>query len=231
PLVTLYEAGDAVHVDVVPGHLAAPPDPAPAGAVAAGAGALVLAVVERLEREVAVPRHPPARLHDLGERAADVHRARVLLPGPAQVDVVHVGLLPVQRHVVVAAVDDAAAEHDPRGLRRVGAPLRGDGVVLALLRAELPREDDEGGVAEDGGRVAEDEVDGARDAAPGVELPHGVRVQRVLVAQELHRVQHRAVARRPERHRLVRVGPGRVGDRQVARHEAVREHAWKQIRD
>jgi len=138
--------------------------------------------------------------------------------------VVHAGVLAVQRQELVAAVDGAAAEDDPRGLRRVGATLRRDGVVLALLRPQLPGQDDQGRVVEHRRGVAEDEVDGARDAAPGVELPHGVRVQRVLVTQQLHAVQHRAVTRGPERHRLVRVGTRRVGDRQVARHEPVREH-------
>lgn len=120
-----------------------------------------------------------------------------------------------------------AEQIDPRGLRRVGAALRRERVRLALLRPQLPRQDDEVAVVEHGRRVAEDEVHGAGHAAAGVELAHGVHVQRVLVAQQLHRVQHRAVARGAERHRLVRVRPRRVRDRQVARHEAVREHAWK----
>jgi hypothetical protein len=82
PLVALNEAGDAVDVDVVLGHLAAPLDPL-AGVASPGAGAVELAVVERLEREVPAPGHPPLRLHDLRERAPDVHGSGVLLPGPA----------------------------------------------------------------------------------------------------------------------------------------------------
>ena len=114
----------------------------------------------------------------------------------------------------MSGLHHAAVEDEARVLVRVPAALRGDAARLAW---RWRRQRGHQRPLEHGGAVAEDEVDGAGDAAAGVEVAHGVRVQRVLVAQQLHAVQHRAVARGAERHRLVRVGARRVGDGQALR--------------
>lgn len=180
-----------------------------------------LAVEERLEREVAVPRQPPFRPHDELHVGVDEHRPRVLLPRPPEVGPVDGGFLAVERDVVVAAVDDAAAEDEAGGLGGVGAAVGGEGVGLAVLRVELTGEEEYEAIVEDGGGVAEDEVDGAGDAAVPVELPEGVGVEGVLVAQEFHGVDDGQVAVGAEGHRLVGVRPGRVGEGQVPGSESV----------
>lgn len=80
-------------------------------------------------------------------------------------------------------------DHDARVLIRVGSALRCDGVLLAWHR--LP--DVDGAVLDDGGCVAEDEVDGAEDLAVAVELALGVDVESVLVAFEAAPVENGVV--------------------------------------
>ena len=55
------------------------------------------------------------------------------------------------------AVDDTTAEHELRDLGRIGAPLRGDGVGLALLRQDQAGLRQDLTVLEDGRSVDEDE--------------------------------------------------------------------------
>ena len=83
---------------------------------------------------------------------------------------------------------------------------------------------EEEAVLEHGGGVAEDEVDGARDAAVAVEVAERVRVQRVLVALEGAAVEDGEVRVAPERHRLVLGRARRVLERQVPRDEAPAVH-------
>lgn len=90
-------------------------------------------------------------------------------------------------------------DRDPGVLVRVLAVLRGDGVLLE--RHGLSGVD--GAVLEDHGRVAEDEVDCAVDVAVAVELSLRVRVEGVLVADDVAPVDHRVVRAHAEGHRLV----------------------------
>ncbi|PWZ33994.1 hypothetical protein Zm00014a_036117, partial [Zea mays] len=196
--------GAVEHVEARPGH--------PPARVRAGAGVVVLGVEERAEREVAVPRHPAGgvdqrvhlRLHD--------HRARVELPGPAEVGG------DGERRVggeVGRGGDGAALHRGARVLVRVGAPLRRHRVALPLHgqpRVEVA-------VLEHHGGVAEHVVHGAVDVAAAVELPEGVRVQRVLVRLEAALVERREVRAGAQRHRLVLRRPGRVPERHVHRNK------------
>uniref|UniRef100_J3L4T3 Uncharacterized protein n=1 Tax=Oryza brachyantha TaxID=4533 RepID=J3L4T3_ORYBR len=182
---------------------AAVPGPADAGG-GAGAGALVLvlAVEERLEREVAVPREPPRRVDVRVQVGQHVHRARVLLPRPAQErrELLRHGRQVGRRHDA-APVDGGAGV-----LVRIGPALRRDRVLLR--RRGAPRR--EHAALEHGRRVAEHEVHRAGDGAVAVELPELVRVQGVLVAVQAAAVDHGAVGARAEGPRLVLLGPRRV---------------------
>lgn len=98
---------------------------------------------------------------------------------------------------------------------RVLPPLRRDGHFLQ--RQRLPREDL--AVLQDGGAVAEDEVDGAGDAAFAVELPEGVGVESVLVPFHAAPEEGRLVGVDAEGHALVLLRPRRVAERHVPRDE------------
>ena len=64
------------------------------------------------------------------------------------------------------AVDDTAAEHEPCGLGRIAASLRGDGVGLALLQQGQVEKHRDLAVLEDRCRVAEDE--GVRETSRNI---------------------------------------------------------------
>lgn len=122
---------------------------------------------------------------------------------------------------------DAAGEELRRGDHR--AVVHGEPGVLVGVAARLRREDvglagdggagDELARLEDGGGVAEDEVDGAGDGALAVELAERVRVERVLVALDAAPVRRRHVRAHPQRHRLPLRRPRRVPERHVPSHE------------
>ncbi|BAS74710.1 Os01g0788451, partial [Oryza sativa Japonica Group] len=190
--------GDAlVRDDVVPGPVDA------AGRAGAGALVLVLAVEERLEREVgAVPLEPTPRVDVRVQVGQHVHRPRVLLPRPAQE---RRELLRGGRQV--GRRDDAApVDGRPGVLVRVGPALRRDRVLLRLRGA--PRR--EHAALEHRRGVAEHEVHRAGDGAVAVELAELVRVQGVLVAVQAAAVDHGAVGAHAEGHRLLLLGARRV---------------------
>ncbi|RCV12300.1 hypothetical protein SETIT_2G257900v2 [Setaria italica] len=128
----------------------------------------VLAVVERVRGDLALPRQPPPGVHDVGDGALHEHHARERLPRPAEVRLHHGspgGEILVGRHGAGLEAEAAVA---------VGTvpPLRGDRVLLPLhrqARADVA-------ALEHGRGVAEDEVDGAGDRA----LPH--RLPEITVA-------------------------------------------------
>lgn len=68
---------------------------------------------------------------------------------------------------------------ETRVLARVAAAVGQDGVEASAAAGAA---EDEVAALEDGGRVAEDVVDGAEDVALAVELAEGESVERVLVA-------------------------------------------------
>ena len=80
-------------------------------------------------------------------------------------------------------------------------------------------------VLEDGGGVAEDEVDGAVDVAVAVELAEGVGVEGVLIPHKAAFIECRQVRTRPHRHRLVLAGPRRVLKRYSLRYEPIPHHS------
>lgn len=76
-------------------------------------------------------------------------------------------------------------------------------------------------VLEEGGRVSEDEVHVALYAAGLVVLPHAVRVESVLVSEELAVFDDGAVAVGPECDGLVGFGAGCVLEGYTTRHESI----------
>uniref|UniRef100_J3MZR6 Uncharacterized protein n=1 Tax=Oryza brachyantha TaxID=4533 RepID=J3MZR6_ORYBR len=161
----------------------------------------------------AAPGEPSLGVDHAGHGALHEHHAREWPPWPTEVGL-HAG---GAEEVVVGAHVAVLEREAGGGLCRRAAGLRRDGVLLA--REREPGED--GAALEDGGGVAEDEVDGAGDAALAVELPAALGVQRVLVPPHLAEVHDGAVRGGPERHRLVVLRPGRVLDRQLTSHEAI----------
>lgn len=89
-------------------------------------------------------------------------------------------------------------EDDSGALASVRPPVGRDGVLLAVER--LP--DDDHGVLDDGGGVAEDEVDSAADDAASVELAVGLGVEGVLVAFHPAVKEDGAVGLHPQCHCL-----------------------------
>jgi len=190
----------------------------PAGGSGAGPRVHVLAVVERVEREVAVPLEPARRGDERVQLRLQENRAGVLLPWPAEVGLGGGGGQQVRRRRHLAAVDGDAGV-----LVGVLPALRREDVALVgqrLARVQVAALQHDGG-------VAEDEVDGAVDVAVAEELPEGVHVQRVLVAHEAAAVERRQVGAHAERHRLVLGRAGRVLDRQVAGQEVVAHHSCR----
>lgn len=90
----------------------------------------------------------------------------------------------VECEVLVVPIDGAMVKHEVGGLGGVSVAVHGFG--LTMLRVEQVGEDEDEVVAEDSGRVTEDEVDGARDAIGLVELVEGLGVEGILVVKELH---------------------------------------------
>lgn len=90
------------------------------------------------------------------------------------------------------------------------AVLRGDGVLLQVHRLAGV----DAAVLQHHGGVAEDEVHRPVDVALPEELPLGVHVEGVLVADHVAPVDHRVVRPHPQRHRLVlpRARPVLEGD-------------------
>uniref|UniRef100_J3LYJ2 Uncharacterized protein n=1 Tax=Oryza brachyantha TaxID=4533 RepID=J3LYJ2_ORYBR len=185
--------------------LADDPESLPVDALAgagAGAAVVVLGVVERVEREVAVPGHVPFRLDEVGDGALHDDEAGVLLPWPAEVGR---DLEPVGEELLVG--DEAAVLDDEAGLHvGVGAAVRRHRVLLVVHRAA----GDDEAVLEHGSGVSEDEVDGAGDDAVAEELAPGVHVQRVLERVEPAVVEGREVALHAQPPRLVALRAGRV---------------------
>ncbi|BAS71791.1 Os01g0312600, partial [Oryza sativa Japonica Group] len=193
----------------------------PVGRGGPGAGVLVLAVVERVEREVAAPLEPPGGVDDAVELRLHEHRAGVLLPGAAEVGL-EAGL---DGEEVGGGGHLALLDGDAGVLVGVLPPLRGVDVALVGERAARV----EVAALEDDGGVAEDEVDGAVDVALAEELAEGVDVEGVLVADEAAPVERRQVGAHAQRHRLVLRRAGRVLDRQVAGQEVVAHHSCTTI--
>ncbi|URE12916.1 hypothetical protein MUK42_23424 [Musa troglodytarum] len=195
-----------------------------AAGVGAGAVVVVLAVEERVEGEVAFPRHVALgvdepvdlRLHDDGPGE--------LLPRPGQVapDGREGGVIET-----VVGLDAALVEDEPSGLAAVEPALGGDDVLLIGEGAA----DDEEAVLEDGGGIPEDEIDGAGDDAAAVELPVGVGVEGVLVRLHPAVDEHGSVRHHPQRHRLVLRCAGRVAECHRHGHEPVAHcHCTKKAR-
>ena len=136
----------------------------------------VLAVEERVQGEVTGPLHPPLRLDPVSQIRLHYDGPRILLPRPSQISNRQFRR---RRRVCTAPVDRdiAPVDGEARVLIFVLAALRRDGVFLLGQRAA----GDDGAALEDGGGVAENEVDGAGNAALPVELPEGVSIERVLV--------------------------------------------------
>ena len=102
----------------------------------------------------------------------------------------------------------------------VFAALSGDGDLL-----ERERDAGENAAAlEDGGAVAEDEVDGAVDVTLAVELPEGVGVEGVLVPFYAAPEERRLVRVHTEGHRLVVLRPCSVPERHVPCYEPLPGH-------
>ena len=99
-------------------------------------------------------------------------------------------------------------DHEAGGLAAVDAALGGDDVLLVVKGAA----DDEDTVLENGRGVSEDEVDGAGDDAGAVELPMGLRVERVLVALHAAVEEDGAVRLHPQGHGLVLYCASRVAE-------------------
>lgn len=223
PLASLYEALNVIHVYVLGRNLAAPRHPA--SDICTRPGVLVLAVVQRAQCEITIPRQPSIRPDNLFQVGVEVHSPGIRFPWPAKVDFLNLRVRIVVLQVVVRAGDHAVIEDQPGGLCRISPTVGSDGVGGALFRRELAGGDQYGAVVEDGGGVAEDEIDGSLDAAGPVELAERVHEQRVLVAEELAVLDEGEVAVRPERHRLVAVGTGGVLECDSACHEAVAVHS------
>lgn len=108
-------------------------------------------------------------------------------------------------------------DRDPGVLVGVRPALRGDRVFLVGHR--LSGKDV--AVLEDGGSIAEDEVDSAVDVAFAVELAEGVDVECVLVALEAASVERGEVGLVPDCYGLVLCGAGRVLECDVYGDESV----------
>jgi hypothetical protein len=187
----------------------------PGRGVRAGPRVHVLAVVERVESEVAIPLEPPGRVDQRVELRLHEHGARVLLPRAAEVG------LRVARGEVRRGGHLAALDRDARVLVGVLAALRREDVLLVgqrLARVQVAALQHDGG-------VAEDEVDGAVHVAVAEELAQGVHVQRVLVPHEAAPVERRQVRAHAQRHRLVLGRAGAVLDRQVACQKVAAHHS------
>ncbi|OAY84518.1 hypothetical protein ACMD2_15403 [Ananas comosus] len=214
PLIAVQEGGHRVPGGVVAAGDGSVSGPAhPGGGVGAGALVVVLGVGQRLEAEVAVPGEVSVAADEVADLRLHDDCVGVLAPGAAEVaaDGELVG-------DEAAVGDDAAVVDDEAGgLVAVGAALRGDDVLLVVERAA----DDEDAVLEDGGGVAEDEVDGAGDDAVAVELPHRVRVERVLVALHPAVQENGPVRLHAQRHRLVLDRPCRVAESYARAHEPI----------
>lgn len=99
---------------------------------------------------------------------------------------------------------------------------------LALLQGTIPWSHNNSAPLKHRGGVAEDEVDGAGDGAGLEKLPQGVRVQRVLVAQNAAGMEGGAIGLHAQRHRLVLLRPRRVLERDAPRNEARSTHTCRQ---
>ncbi|CAA7397486.1 unnamed protein product [Spirodela intermedia] len=185
--------------------VARPVDPQPHGGAVAGVP--VLAVVQSIDGEVAVPLEPAGGVDVAGDVGEHEDGAGVGLPGPAEeggVAAVVAPLLLLRRREFRRGKDPGDVDGDAGVLVGVLPALGGDGVLLFLQRPAGV----EGAVLQHHGGVAEDEVDGAGDGAVAVELPLRVHVECVLVAQHV-----------AARHRLVLRRPRRVLESHVPRHE------------
>ena len=118
-------------------------------------------------------------------------------------------------------------EHEAGGLAGVSAAL-GGGHACGRAgpgsgRQQAGPEDDFTRL-EHGRRIPEDEVHGAFDPAPVVEVAERVRVERVLVAEEGAVIEGREVAIDHQGHRLVLRGTRRVLECHPHRHEFISAH-------
>lgn len=95
-------------------------------------------------------------------------------------------------------------------------PVLGRDRVL-LERHRLPGVD--GAVLEDDGRVPEDEVDGPVNVALAVELALRVRIEGILIADDIAPVDHGVIRPDSEGHRLVLARPRPVLERYVTCNE------------
>lgn len=111
-------------------------------------------------------------------------------------------------------------EDDPRGLSALRSALGGDDALLIF--EGFP--DDHLAVLEDGGCVAEDEIDGAGDGAVTVKLAVGVGVECILVAVHLAVVENGLIRLNSEGHGLVFFRSGGVFESHVFGHESRTDH-------
>lgn len=114
----------------------------------------------------------------------------------------------------------AELDDDAGVLVGVGAALGSNDVGLAVVGLAYEYV----GVLDDGGRVAEDEVDGAEDVAFSVELPLGVDAEGVLVPLDAAAVEDGLVGS-GEQCDCLRARPVAVAECYAGRDESVAEHA------
>ncbi|CAL1390128.1 unnamed protein product [Linum trigynum] len=190
-----------------------PPDPARGACT--GPAVRELSEVERFGvRPLTGPLGPTLGRNGAVDAGLHHHRPRVLLPGPAQVALEAAQIRPGR--------DPAGLEREPGRLARV-RPAVGeddDGVPRPGPAKE------EAAALEDGGGVAEDEVDGAGDVALAVELAEGEGVEGVLVPGDAAAVEDGAVGCGVECHRLFSAGARRVLEADVSCDESVACDCW-----
>lgn len=171
-----------------------------------------LRVKQSIQCKIAAPLEPTLRPNGAANVRLHHNGPRILLPGPAQVR--GSGVDGAQK--VGIRRDVAELKGESGGLIGVLPALRGDGVFL-VGEAFLG---EDGAVLEDGGGIAENEVDGAADVAVAEELAHRVGVKGVLVACNAASEEHREIGVGSQRHRLVLLRSGGVLECYIARYES-----------
>lgn len=178
PLVTLYKLLNRKLLRLLIHDFGPVPGPRhPTAQARARPVVVVLGVEYRIGRVGGrLPHAPPFGINDPSHHRLQHDGGGVDLPWPPEV---------CAGGQVHGRAYSAPVDRKARVLVRVGLALGRDGVVLPphrLLGLD-------GAVLEDGGRVPEDEVDGAGDRALAVELTVRVRVEGVLVAVDVAPVE------------------------------------------
>ena len=147
---------------------------------------VILSIVQSVNEGVtSVPREPSRGVDEALELRLHEYDVRVGLPRSAEVRGHGV------RGILEGRVgsDGAPLEHKARD---VGGERPALGRVRVLLALEREARE-EHAILEHGDRVPEDEVDGATDGAPRIELPVRQRVESVLVPIKPTRIEDRVV--------------------------------------